>query len=170
MWGLTRYDDNAQINAYKEEFNVTNPCAGSEGGGPAAIDKVIDGQTFYGYPTYCVICPDKKLNFNVCFPPTATCFDPIITHCLPTGITENAAEQLGIFPNPADRWVNISADYQGSVTIEIVDLVGSVRIRDEFSAAGKFNRPVNVENLPPGLYLVAVKHDGMQRTAKLRIR
>ena len=89
MWGLSPSDNNAQINAYKATYGVTNPCAGTAGGGPQAIAITTDGQTFLGYPTYCIVCPDKTLYFDVCWPPTAACFDPYITNCGYTSITAN---------------------------------------------------------------------------------
>ncbi len=64
-------------------YGITNPCAGTEGGGPAAIDVVIDGQNFLGYPTYCVVCPDRTLYFDICWPPDETCFDPFFDMCTP---------------------------------------------------------------------------------------
>lgn len=83
FWGLSPYDNNQQINTYKAQYGITNPCAGTEGGGPAAIDVVIDGQTFYGYPTYCVVCPDRTLYFDICWPPTEACFYPYFDMCVP---------------------------------------------------------------------------------------
>jgi PKD repeat protein len=83
MWGLSPSDNNAQINNYKAQYGVTNPCAGTEGGGPEAIDITIAGQNFLGYPTYCIVCPDRTLYFDVCWPPTAACFDPFIESCQP---------------------------------------------------------------------------------------
>ena len=83
FWGLTPYDSDGEINAYKAAYGVTNPCAGVDGGGPEAIDIVIEGQPFYGYPTYLVICPNRTVYFNVCWPPTATCFDQYFDQCAP---------------------------------------------------------------------------------------
>ena len=83
MWGLSPSDNNAQINTYKASYGITNPCAGTEGGGPEAIDITIAGQNFLGYPTYCIVCPDRTLYFDVCWPPTETCFDPYIESCAP---------------------------------------------------------------------------------------
>jgi len=83
MWGLSPQDNNTQINNYKTSYGITNPCAGTQGGGPEAIDVVIAGQNFLGYPTYCIVCPDRTLYFDVCWPPTATCFDPYIESCVP---------------------------------------------------------------------------------------
>jgi len=65
----------------KQQHNLTFYAAGTQGGGPAAIDIVTDGQNFLGYPTYCVVCPDKDMSFDVCWPPTAACFDPYIQDC-----------------------------------------------------------------------------------------
>lgn len=84
MWGISPTDNNAQIDAYKVQFGITNPCAGTEGNGPAAINVVIDGQNFLGYPTYCVVCPDRTLYFDVCYPPSVSCFDPYFDNCAQT--------------------------------------------------------------------------------------
>ncbi len=90
MWGLSPTDGNAAINAYKIAQGITNPCAGTEGGGPEAIDIVIQGQSFYGYPTYCVVCPDKTMYFDICWPPSsASCFDPYIEDCGYMALTAN---------------------------------------------------------------------------------
>lgn len=103
--GLTPYDNNTQINNFKANFGVTHPCAGYQGGSLAAIDVVIDGQNFFGYPTYCVICPDRTLHFSVCFPPTEACFDQYFEGCVPL---------LSVFP--AIR--NVSAP-KGITTFDI---------------------------------------------------
>ena len=90
MWGLSPSDNNASINAYKAAQGITNPCAGNEGGGPDAIDIVTDGQNFLGYPTFCVICPDKSMSFDVCWPnPAASCFDPYIEDCIANSMMAN---------------------------------------------------------------------------------
>jgi PKD repeat protein len=81
MWGLSPTDNNAQINAYKAQYGITNPCAGTQGGGPAAIDITIAGQTFLGYPTFCIVCPDKTLYFDICYPPQVPCFNPLFEQC-----------------------------------------------------------------------------------------
>lgn len=82
MWGITPTDNDASIDNYKIAQGITNPCAGTDGGGPEAIDVVTAGQNFLGYPTYIVICPDKTMYFDVCWPPDdASCFDTYIEDC-----------------------------------------------------------------------------------------
>lgn len=87
MWGLSPQDNNAQIEAYMATYGITNPCAGTQGGGPAAINIVNSGQPFIGYPTYVVVCPDRTVHYDVCWPPTVSCFDPYFEDCGATGIT-----------------------------------------------------------------------------------
>jgi len=89
MIGLSPSDNNAAINAYKQQHNITLYAAGTEGGGPAAIDVVTAGQNFLGYPTYCIVCPDKEMSFDVCWPPTAACFDPYIEDCMQNTLAAN---------------------------------------------------------------------------------
>lgn len=81
VWGIARYDDNFMINEFKTLFGVTHPCAGSDGYGGEAIDVLIDGQIYYGTPTYLVICPDYKMYFSICNPPTMECLDQFIINC-----------------------------------------------------------------------------------------
>ncbi|MCD4736885.1 MAG: T9SS type A sorting domain-containing protein [Bacteroidales bacterium] len=84
MWGLSPYDNNAYIDSYKLQYGISNPCAGTEGNGPAAKDVVIAGQNFLGYPTYCVVCSDRTLYFDPCYPPTVNGFNTYFDNCAAT--------------------------------------------------------------------------------------
>lgn len=92
VWAIARYDDNFMINEFKTLFGVTHPCAGSEGNGGNAIDILIDGQIYYGTPTYIVICPDYKMHFGICSPPTMACLEEYITNCNSGLIADFAVE------------------------------------------------------------------------------
>ncbi len=81
FWGISPQDNNQQIEAYKQTHGITNPCAGTDGNGPAAISIITAGQTFLGYPTYCVVCPDKDMQLDVCYPPTVNCLLDKINYC-----------------------------------------------------------------------------------------
>lgn len=81
FWGISPQDNNAQIDAYKLAHNISNPCAGIQGGGPQAIDIINTGQNFLGYPTYIVVCPDKNMQYDVCYPPTVNCMLGKIENC-----------------------------------------------------------------------------------------
>ncbi len=95
MWGLSSSDNNAAINAYKQTHGITNPCAGTQGGAPTAINEVISGQNYLGTPTFCIICPDQTMSFDVCWPPqSASCFDPYIEDCMANSLLANFTSDL----------------------------------------------------------------------------
>lgn len=172
MWGLSPYDNNNQITTYKAQYGVGNPCAGTEGGAPAAIQRVIDGQQFFGYPTYCVVCPDKKLSFNVCFPPSVECFDPIVGNCMTSALGDELSEQekVNIYPNPARDYANVELNLVGNTKIEIMNLLGSVVYQQEVQLAGETNIAVFVGELPDGMYLLSVNNDLQYFTRKFTIQ
>ncbi len=114
MIGLSPSDNNSSINAYKQQHNLTLYAAGTEGGGPAAIDVVTDGQNFLGYPTYCVVCPDKDMSFDVCWPPTAPCFDPYIQDCMENTLAANFTADITEFCQEGE--VNFTDASVGNVT------------------------------------------------------
>jgi len=95
MWGISPYNTDDQINSYKALNGVTNPCAGSEGGGFDAYTVITAGQTFSGFPTYSVICPDRTIFYEICFPPSVSCFEPYYGQCEPLPlIAEFSADNL----------------------------------------------------------------------------
>lgn len=96
FWGLSPTDNNTQINNFKAQHGTTHPCAGTQGGGPAAINIVISGQPFLGYPTWVVVCPDRSFYFDICYPPNVTCFDQYFALCTPAMIAGFTADQTEI--------------------------------------------------------------------------
>jgi hypothetical protein len=172
MWGLSPYDNNNQITTYKAQYGLSNPCAGTEGNAPATIQQVIDGQQFFGYPTYAVVCPDKKLTFNVCFPPSVDCFDPIIMNCMPSAIGDEVSddELIEIFPNPVIDYANLQLNFAGKAKIEMINLLGSVVYTNDLYSTGQLNEVVFVGNLPDGMYVLYVQADQQTYSRKLTIR
>jgi PKD repeat protein len=113
FWGLSPSDNNAQINNFKQQYGVTHPCAGTQGGGPAAIEIAISGQQFYGYPTWVVVCPDRSFYFDVCWPPTVTCFDPYFESCAPALLAGFSASENAVCENTEVQFTDESI---GAVT------------------------------------------------------
>ena len=114
MWGLSPSDNNAQIDAFKAAQGITNPCAGTQGGGPAAISIVTDGQNFLGYPTYCIVCPDKSMYFDACYPPSVACFDAVIADCPSAVLTAGFTSDITSICGSGD--VNFTDQSIGSIT------------------------------------------------------
>lgn len=170
MIGLTPYDDNQQINAFKAEYGLTNPSAGVEGGGPEAIAVVIDGQPFFGYPTYCVVCPDKKLYFNVCFPPTPGCFESYILACGATNVKENPnlQDEISVFPNPAKDVFNIQFNGHIPQRVELFNMDG-IKVREIKDVSGQSAAVVSLSDLQAGLYLLQIETDQSHFTQKISV-
>ncbi len=164
MIGLSPYDDNQVINDYKLQFGVTNPCVGQEGNSGEAIAKLIDGQPFFGYPTYCVICPNRKIHFDICKPPEPACFDDYIISCGATSTPEieDQTEALRIYPNPGKEQVYVFGAESGT-KYAIHNSQGQV------VQSGIFNgqSPINLSASQPGLYFVKLEIEGQIKILKL---
>jgi hypothetical protein len=171
FWGISNnlFDTNNVIDQYKTDYNVTNPCAGPWGGGTTAFSIIVNGQNFQGFPTYCVICPDRTLYFDPCYPPTVNGFDPFFESCdTLTGINNDndasSAEILSVFPNPARDEVTVVIVIQetGPVEIEFTDLLGIKVISASYHATpgeGKFI--MNTGKLSNGIYFVKIIQNGL---------
>jgi hypothetical protein len=170
MIGLTPYDDNQQINAFKVEYGLTNPCAGVDGGGPEAIAVVIDDQPFFAYPTYCVICPDKKLYFNVCFPPTPGCFESYIVACGATDVSENIGQEaeIDVFPNPTKDVLNIQFNGHTPRQIRLFNQVG-LQVRDLKNVNNQVQETLSLRDLTPGVYFLHIETDVSSFTQKISV-
>lgn len=102
FWGISDRDNNASINTYKTQYGVSNPCAGTQGGGLAAHNKVIAGQNFLGWPTYVVVCPDGTVYFDPCYPPTVTGFNQYFNNCAATTLNANFDADITSLCGPGD--------------------------------------------------------------------
>jgi len=170
--GLSPYDNNQQINNFKSQFGVGYACAGNEGGGPEAIAIVIEGQGFFGYPSYSVVCPDKKLNFSVCFPPTPECFDPYFENCSPSTAVEVVDDQnhLSIYPNPASDMVWIDLKLAGEANVQLVNMQGKSIREFHFDNDLKAGLGIDVSGLAKGLYIISVRTKHAVYSRKLQVR
>ena len=66
IWGINYRNSNAEINAYKSQYGVTNPCvSGTEGGGNAVLNSYASSYNFTGFPTYAVICADQSVTWDI---------------------------------------------------------------------------------------------------------
>ena len=173
LWGLSPYDTDEQINEYKAQYGITNPCAGADGSGHEAILTVIDGLIFFGYPCYCVICPDKKMQFQVCFPPSVECFDPHILNCMTLSVEDAATDDekmISIYPIPAQDYVNINLQLNGNIDVRIMDLLGKEVYQQTFYPTGNLTGKVFVGDLGEGMYLINITTNQQNYTRKLILK
>jgi thiol-disulfide isomerase/thioredoxin len=171
FWGISNnlFDTNSVIDRYKLNYNVSNPCAGPWGGGTTAFSIIVEGQEFYGFPTYCVICPDRRMFFGVCYPPDTTCFNPFFEQCAENvGTDENTGMPSPVifspvYPNPAtDQFtVDIYLAEPGKQTFEIIDFLGRKHKSVEYELKkGNHSLTLSADKLPRGIYFVKMLQNG----------
>jgi thiol-disulfide isomerase/thioredoxin len=172
MWGISNdpYDTDPIIDQYKADHDITNPCAGPQGGGIQAYTTIIAGQNFQGWPTYCVICPDRNMFFDPVYPPTVTGFDPYFEQCEQTavGMEGNTVVRedlvIEMYPNPVKEVLTLELllSHPAPVSMELVSLAGvSVMNRDYQLAQGSTTLSIDVSLVPPGYYILKMKREGI---------
>ncbi len=81
-----------------------------------------------------------------------------------TGITENLATSISIWPNPAQDRINISG-FTGQLHLNLRTLIGELIQSDVLGSEGSYTLP----QLSSGLYLLELKLDDNTRVIKLNI-
>ena len=84
----------------------------------------------------------------------------------PTGILDNLAEYINVYPNPSNGYVNISSPEQID-RLMLVNIVGQTVLDMK---PGSSNTKLNLDGLNPGVYFVNLIIDGQRVTKKLTIQ
>jgi hypothetical protein len=166
FWGISNnlQDPDSIIDQYRQNFNVTNPCAGPHGGGTTAHTTVIAGQNFQGWPTYCVVCPDHTMFFDPVYPPVVTGFDPFFEICASmVGNDEKKPDPpLSVYPNPANDiiFIEIPSGSNGKIKVELINILGSCILSSSYTiSTGTPSLSLDVSSLPTGAYLLRIWAD-----------
>lgn len=76
---------------------------------------------------------------------------------------------MNLYPNPANGSVNIYCDYEGSLTLNLIDNLGRVMATDRIMGPG-INQ-FNLDGVPAGIYyLQVVSEKGIERIEKLIVQ
>jgi hypothetical protein len=151
-------------------FGITNPCAsGLQGNGDAVntLYSTGDFSSFYGYPTYSVICPNKTITFDI-WPPTITptTFDTYFATCGTNEVVDFnpvSTKFTTIYPNPASDKTTFDfyLDKNSSVSLKVYDITGqevySISNQNVSTGFNYFTMPVH--QLSNGLYMVKLIQD-----------
>ncbi len=78
-------------------------------------------------------------------------------------ITENRTEDISIYPNPSDEYINISCDIIEDYEITIYNTLGIKVLQQEKS------NTIDISQLPSGVYIVEIKHEGGCHSERLII-
>lgn len=82
-----------------------------------------------------------------------------------TSILEGSNTTVGIFPNPADKFVNVSTSYSRN-NITLMDAAGRVVKNQTISQSGTFG----IEDMPAGIYLLRVSNENSNSIHRLVIQ
>jgi hypothetical protein len=72
-----------------------------------------------------------------------------------TGIVDNQAQSINIYPNPASNYFAIGSDDNKTYSVEIYNAIGYLMLKEAIS----MNRQIYIGNLPPGLYVVRINDE-----------
>lgn len=182
IWGINDRNSNAQIETYKTQHGVTNPCvSGTEGGGLAVVNSYSSTYTFTGFPTYAVICADQSITWDI-WPISTNA--PEIQQSLEDdcGLVAGAASvedmvKVGfnaIYPNPASEYATVSyrLNERAKVSLEVYNMLGSLvkTVTPGQLFDGQKETQLNVRDLKSGQYFVKlVVNDQTQDVMKLTV-
>lgn len=182
IWGINDRNTNAEINAYKTQHGVTNPCvSGTQGGGAAVVNSYASTYNFTGFPTYAIVCADQSMTWDV-WPISTNA--PEIKAALETecGLVAGSAsidevEKVAItalYPNPSVDYATVAykLDVRSSINIEVYNILGDLikTVTPGFINAGEKETLLNVRDLAPGNYFVKLTvNDELSDVMKLNV-
>ena len=177
FWGIDFHDTNQEVIDYKQAHGVSNPCAsGLEGNADSVIYKATEEYGLSGFPTYAVICPDRKVFWEINCPPVDTGFNQYFNDCgaIP-GIKEmninHSATINKIYPVPASSFINVEFfnREKSDVRFDIVNLSGEYILSFYFDKINEdiCTKKLSLENLPPGNYFVKLTIDNVIKDTRI---
>jgi cytochrome oxidase Cu insertion factor (SCO1/SenC/PrrC family) len=164
IWGINDRNTATQINTYKSQYGVTNPCvSGTEGGGNAVVNSYSSTYNFTGFPTYAVICSDQSITWDI-WPISTNA--PEIKESLENDCGLQAAGiedavKVGfnaVYPNPSNEYATVSyrLTERAKISLEIYNVLGSLvkTVTPGPINAGQKETQLNVRDLQNGHYFV----------------
>ena len=135
-----------------------------EGGDPATSDEQ-NPIVIYNTPgTY-----DVTLEVSDGTETNSVLMEDYITVLTCTGINEPDSEKLSIYPNPANGVFNLAIDYNGKISIKIVNLLGIVVYEQETVATGKFSKTIDLKGMENGIYIISIQTAEKTYVEKLKL-
>ncbi len=168
-WGIDYNDTDPEVAAYKSTYGVTNPCiSGKDGNGNSVISYFSQYFNLAGYPVYAVICPNKKVFWDVNYPPVDTGFNVYLDSCQVFGVIENVMKNpVTVYPNPSGGKFIIEInnnplridDY-----IEIYNMTGKKILETTITNR---NAEIDLSDSPKGIYFLKINHKEKNYSIKL---
>ena len=87
-----------------------------------------------------------------------------------TGVVENQANTLSVYPNPAVNETFVTVENAGLNTVSVYDIQGRMVSTESVEAMAGEQVRISTEMLNAGVYFVTVNNEGAVRTAKLVVK
>lgn len=112
-------------------------------------DPAVDGCATYRYYVHEAGQPyEDSVDVEVCFTASLEQVAPTLT--------------VGVAPNPATEYVNVTATGVEKATIKMVDVLGNVVLKETFMGSKK----INVAEFRNGIYFIIVEADGVKPVSR----
>lgn len=155
--GISDRDDDNKVRGFEQEFKVNYPSCGIEGGGDTITSLFSSWFSFFGWPTYAVICPNRNIFWNVDQSDSLNNVRLVIDSCNNTVsvMEQSKGEVPSIFPNPGTEFINVNLENKAIDKIEVFSLRGKRLVSKEFS---KYKTSYKVETLgwESGIYFIRI--------------
>lgn len=169
VFGISDRDINTKLKGFEDDFKVSYSSAGIEGGGDTITDLYKGQFNFQGWPTYAVICPNRKVYWNLerdsSFVEVRSALDSCQLKI--NSISPVSANMIEVYPNPAEDWISINTVNLTNYSIRVISLEGKQLLHQRaFMTESK----VDVKSLKSGMYIVQIEGNGLIYRSKIIIK
>ncbi len=91
----------------------------------------------------------------------------VVSPC--TGIDEIDGGVMSIYPNPTSGSFELRVNYSGTLSVNIMNLLGSSIYKDEMESNGKFKSTIDLSGYPEGIYFVTLRTGNKIYVKKLKL-
>ncbi len=156
-------NNNAQCEAFDEQFGVHYPTiSGTEGGGNAVCAAYSIG----AYPTIILIAPNHEIVVQDIWPISTaqTIINILETHGLTEqdcdiAVDETAVVKFDVFPNPSHGIFNITNHQTDAYDIKVYDISGKMVFE---SCMDENQKQIDLTGLQKGMYILHLSNDKHQ--------
>lgn len=85
-------------------------------------------------------------------------------------IDENDLNRFSVYPNPTNGQGSVDFHQGGNYQLRLVDMVGGVHFMETVNVNENERRSFNFTDLKPGVYLLQIEGEGLNKTIKLQIQ
>ena len=86
-----------------------------------------------------------------------------------TGIDEIELGKISLYPNPSKGEFELKLNHNGSVVIQVVNIVGVIIYSEQSTISGKTIMPIDLKGFEDGIYFVTIKTDENTYVKKLKL-